>query len=158
MNVIKVMVAVVTIATIPKEALNAYVTMAMNQIVIEEVVEVSIPKSVNSHIYLDQISTNVMMTMVAVVTIAAILKEALNVHVMMAMNQIVIEEVVKVSIPKSVNSHIYIYLYQISMNVMMTMVAVVTIATTLKEALNVHVTMAMNQIAIGKIVQVKLIF
>ena len=39
---------------------------------------------------------------------------------------------------------VIVHYNQISMNVMKIMVAVVTIAPTLKEALNVHVVMAMN--------------
>ena len=48
-------------------------------------------------IYINQISMNVMKTMVTVVIIAPTLKEALNVLVLMAINQIVIEVIVQVS-------------------------------------------------------------
>ena len=54
-----------------------------------------------------------------------------------------IEGIVQVNIPICVYI-VTIYSNQISMNVIKEMVAVVTIATILKEALNVHVTMAMN--------------
>ena len=50
-----------------------------------------------------------------------------------------------------------VYIIQISMNVMTTMVAVVRYATTLKEAMNVLVEMAMNWILMDEIVQVHLI-
>ena len=42
------------------------------------------------------------------------------------------------------------------MNVMTTMVAVVRYATTMKEAMNVHVTMAMYYIVMEKVVQVRI--
>ena len=84
---------------------------------------------------------NVMTTMVAVVRYATTLKEAMNVLVEMAMNWILMDETVQVHIFD--HGEYNMISIQISLNVMKTMVAVVTYAPTLKEASNVPVETAM---------------
>ena len=61
-------------------------------------------------VIVNQISMNVMMTMVAVATIATTLKGALNVPVMMATKWTVVEEIVWVSIIKRIHYWHYIIL------------------------------------------------
>ena len=97
--------------------------------------------------------------MVAVVRYATTLKKAMNVHVTMAMHYIVMEKVVQVRIKSAFNSKIQsciLFIYQILMNVLTIKMAVVRFATTLKEAMNVHVTLAMYYIVMEKVVQVKI--
>ena len=92
-----------------------------------------------------QISLNVMTKMVAVARFATTLKEALNAHVEMDIYKIVMDIIVQVHTfyHESYLMYFCMISIQISLNVMKTMVAVVTYAPTLKEALNVLVEMAM---------------
>ena len=84
---------------------------------------------------------NVMTTMVAVVRYATTLKEAMNAYVEMAMDIIV---QVHIFYHGSYLMYFVMIKIQISLNVLTALAAVVRYATTLKEALNVYVMMAMN--------------
>ena len=105
----------------------------------DEIVQVhNYIRSVYYIVCIIQISMNVMSTMVAVVRYATILKEAMNAYVVMVMDIIVQVHIFYHG------SYLVMIKIQISLNVLTALVAVVRYATTLKEASNVYVMMAMN--------------
>ena len=85
MNVMTTMVAVVRYATTLKEAMNAYVVMAMDIIVQVHIFYHGSYLMLFVMIKI-QISLNVLAAIVAVVRYVTTLKEVLNVYVMMAMH------------------------------------------------------------------------
>ena len=109
----------------------------------DEIVQVhNYIRSVYYIVHITQISMNVMTTMVAVVRYATTLKEVMNAYVEMAMDIIV-----QVHIFYHGSYLMYFVMIKIqstSLNVLTALVAVVRYATTLKEASNVYVMMAMN--------------